>query len=176
MQPRRKPIPSPIARPSDLGQAPRALVPARVRSMLPTVAALLAMAAVGCDRETSSITRDEPTFTVAQSLAREKGAPEKGALEEGAHAKPPRSHDPTEPLPSLGIIEEAPPPPPPVPVAPTPTTHPYPVKGGMKAVHPVPTPPPMPGGIGMVKPKPITPTTKPVKLGGDVAAVFPETT
>jgi hypothetical protein len=85
--------------------------------------------------------------------------------------------DPTAPLPGMGALEEQPPPPPP-PAAPTvvaPPKHPYPVKGGMKAVHPVPTPIAMPGGPKAVAP-PIAPTPKAPKLGGDVAAVVPETT
>ena len=173
---RRKPIPTPIARPADVGLGPRPLAPVRASSMLPTVAALLAVAAIGCDRGSDAIKRDEPMVTIVRTNLESEKSEKTPSTDEGVSVKP-RKHDPTEPLPALGMIEEPPPPPPPPPV-PAPTTHPYPVKGGMKAVHPVPTPPPMPGGIGMVKPapKPIAPTTKPPKLGGDVAATVPETT
>jgi hypothetical protein len=175
---RRKPIPTPIARPSDVGLGPRPLAPARATSMLPTVAALLAVAAIGCDRQSDAIKRDETTTMVTIVRTHQVDEP----VTEGIAVKSttPRKHDPTQPLPALGMIEEPPPPPPPVTPPPVPTTHPYPVKGGMKAVHPVPTPPPMPGGIGMVKPTPapttVAPTKKPPKLGGDVAPTMPETT
>lgn len=178
MQPRRKPIPTPIVRPSDLGHGPRALVPSRTRSLLgtlPTVAALLAMAAVGCERQAVSIERDEPTFTLAQTI-RTTGHL---SSDVDGQVKSPRIHDPSEPLPSLGMIEEAPPPPPDPSAKPVPPTpHTYPVKGAMTSVHPLPSTPPMPGGISMVKPPPppIAPKSKPVKLGGDVAPAFPETT
>jgi hypothetical protein len=143
MNMRKKPIPNPIARPTEV----RPLSPARPRAVLPTVAALLAMAAIGCEQPSESIKRDESIVAVGNTLSQ--------AIDHTIKA--PRHHDPSEPLPALGIIEQ-PPPPPPAPPPPAPTTHPYPVKGGMKAVHPIP------------------PIKKPVKLGGDVAPAFPETT
>lgn len=151
---RKKPIPNPIAR----GSEPRPLSPARPRAVLPTVAALLAMAAIGCEQQTDSIKRDETVVAMGNTVAHT--------------VKAPRHHDPSEPLPALGIIEQPPPPPPP-PAPPAPTTHPYPVKGGMKAVHPIPLPA---GGGKPVHPPPIPPIKKPVKLGGDQAPAFPETT
>lgn len=187
MEPRRKPIPTPIARPSDVGLAPRPLAPARSRSMLPTVAALLTMtamtatAAIGCHDESEAIKRDETTriVTILHASPARVASPRD---QDPIHAP---LHDPTTPLPALGVLEEAPPPPPPPPAPPAPTTHPYPVKGGMKAVHPVPpapTAPAMPGGLKVAPPTPIVPPTpiapikKPLKLGGDVAPAFPETT
>lgn len=165
---RKKPIPSPIARPSDVGLAPRALSPVRPRAVLPTVAALLAMAAIGCDHSSETIQRDE---RMAMTLSQSDPTP---------HA--PRKHDPSEPLPALGVLEDPPPAPPPpsaTPTPPPPPKHPYPVKGGMKAVHPISPPPPVAAAGGMkpaLPPTPIAPIKKPVKLGGDVAPAYPETT
>ncbi len=160
MNPRRKPIPSPIARPSDVGLAARPLAPTRVRSVLPTVAALLALGALGCENGTESIARDNSiAVTIAHAPAGPRATSEPG---------------PAQPLPGMGALEE-PPPPPPEPIASVvPPKHPYPVKGGLKAVHPVPTAPPAPGGPKAVTP--IPPTPKAPKLGGDVAMVVPETT
>lgn len=154
---RKKPIPNPIARPT----AARPLSPASPRAVLPTVAALLAMAAIGCEPQTESIRRDEAVVAMGNTMTHPM-------------VKAPRPHDPSEPLPALGVIED-PPKPPPAPPPPVPTTHPYPVKGGMKAVHPIPTPPMPAGGPKVIHP-PIAPIKKPVKLGGDVAPAFPETT
>jgi len=161
MTPRRKPIPSPIARPSDVGLVARPLAPARVRSILPTVAALLALGAIGCDNGSETIVRDN---TMAASIT--QVAPKPRATSE---------LDPAQPLPGMGALEDPPPPPPPAPTVVPPPKHPYPVKGGMKAVHPVPTAIPMPGGLKAVSP-PIPPTPKAPKLGGDVAMVMPPTT
>lgn len=167
---RKKPIPNPIARPT----ASRPLSPSRTRTALPTVAALLAMAAIGCDGESALISRDDSRDDSIVAVGNTMHA---SHVPHGvSHVKAPRRHDPSEPLPALGIIEQPPPPPPP-PAPPAPTTHPYPVKGGMKAVHP--PPPPMPpmaaGGAKPIHP-PIPPVKKPVKLGGDVAPAYPETT
>lgn len=163
MNPRRKPIPSPIARPSDVGLAARPLAPTRARSVLPTVAALLALGALGCDNGSEQISRD---ITMAATIV------------QAAH--PPRvtsEGDPAQPLPGMGALEDQPPPPPPpTPPVVTPPKHPYPVKGGLKAVHPVPTAVPAPGGLKAVSPPPIHPMPKAPKLSGDVAAVVPETT
>jgi hypothetical protein len=119
MEPRKKLTPSPIARPTG---PMRPLAPARSRSVLPTVAALLAIAAVGCERN-ESIQRDP--VAIGHVLHTTQVAPVDTAV------------------PSLGIIEEAPPPPAP-PVAT--------VKA--KPVHPKPSPtsPPMPGGLMAVHP------------------------
>ncbi len=170
---RKKPIPNPIARPT----LARPLSPARPRAVLPTVAALLAMAAIGCDQETA-IKRDESSVAVGHTLASNVSHVSIVSNESNESVvKVPRIHDPSEPLPALGIIEQPPPPPPPPAPPPVPTTHPYPVKGGMKAVHP--PPPPMPptaaGGLKAIHP-PIPPVKKPVKLGGDVAPAYPEST
>jgi hypothetical protein len=167
MTPRRKPIPSPIARPSDVGLSARPLAPTRVRSMLPTVAALLALGAIGCDDRTEAIARDNVMSASLTQLAQQTPAPRSTT-----------EQDPTAPLPGMGALEDPvpqPTPPPPAPTVVAPPKHPYPVKGGMKAVHPVPTAIPMPGGPKAVAP-PIAPKPKAPKLGGDVAAVVPETT
>lgn len=163
MTPRRKPIPTPIARPSDLGLSSRPLAPARARSVLPTVAALLALGAAGCDNGSEQISRD---ITMAASIAQ---APHP--------ARVTTESDPVRPLPGMGALEDPPPPPPvPAPTVVTPPKHPYPVKGGAKAVHPIPSTPPAPGGLKAVSPPPIHPMPKAPKLSGDVAAVVPETT
>lgn len=161
MEPRRKPIPNPIPRASG---TVRELSPVRLRSGLPTVAALLAVTAtlaLGCEpAPAEAITGDH---AVAHVL------PAEHVVVAG-----PREHDPAEPLPGMGALEEPTPQPVPTVVAPPPPTKPYPVKGGMKAVHPTPIPPVAAGGL---KPAtPIPPPAKPPKLGGDVAPVWPETT
>jgi hypothetical protein len=133
------------------------------------VAALLALtqcAALGCENNGESIARDS---VMSASLAQV-------AAPRATNDQP----SPDKPLPGMGIIEDPPPAPAPAPTpAPTvvtPPKHPYPVKGGMKAVHPlppVPTSVAAPGGLEMVHPPPppIAPTAKPPKLGGDMPAV-----
>lgn len=157
MSPRRKPIPSPIARATDV----RPLAPVRSRSVLPTVAALLALGALGCENGSESITRDS---VMAATIAQVAPAPI--ATNES---------DPLKPLPGMAALEDPPPQPVPTthPTVVTPPKHPYPVKGGLKAVHPVPTAAiPMPGGPKIVSPPPpIAPTPKAPKLGGDMPAV-----
>lgn len=158
MEPRRKPIPSPIVRSSGPS---RVLSPlGAVRSGLPSVAALLAVAAsLGCQpAESEAINADRP---IGQRLSQ-------------TVVVSPREHDPRDPLPGMGAFEPPTPQPEPSVVPPRPPTKPYPVKGGMKAVHPTPLPPVAAGGL---KPAtPIPPAPKPPKLGGDVAMVVPETT
>lgn len=117
MQPRKKPTPSPIAR----AAAVRPLAPARTRSVLPTVAALLALSAIGCEQKTE-IRRDD-------------------RIGESMHMPGPVPAEIAEP--SLGVVEDAPvPPPPPRPAPPTKKVHPRPsptsppMPGGLMAVHP----------------------------------------
>lgn len=119
MEPRKKQTPNPMPRATG---PTRPLAPARSRSVLPTVAALLAIAAVGCERN-ESIQRDP--IAVGHSLHMTQVAPVQTAE------------------PSLGIIEEAPaPPPPPVSTVKVKPVHPVP--------HP--TSPPMPGGLKSIGP------------------------
>lgn len=167
MEPRRKPVPNPIARAS---VAPaRALAPVRGRSSLPTVAALLAATAslaLGCQEPLrEAISSDPMTGEVLHASITTPGP------------STPRTHGPLDPLPGMGALEEPTPVPVPVPsviVPPPPPHKPYPVKGGIRSVHPSPLPPPAAGGL---KPAaPIPPPTRPPKLSGDVAAVLPETT
>ncbi len=118
MHPRRKLTPSPIARPTG---APRGLSPARTRAVLPTVAALLAMAAIGCERH-DDIARDP--IALGDTV-----------------------HMPAEPVeiakPALNVLEDPPPSPPPAPTVKAQPVHPKPAPstppapGGLKAVHPI---------------------------------------
>ena len=129
--------------------------------MLPTVAALLALGAMGCDNGVESIARDNVMSATVAHVA--SPTPREETAEQ----------DPTQPLPGMGALEDPvpQPTPPPAPTVVSPPKHPYPVKGGMKAVHPVPTAVPAPGGLKAVSPPPIAPTPKAPKLGGDMPAV-----
>ncbi len=153
MDPRRKPIPNPIPR----GTAVRDVAAVRSgRSLLPTVAALLAATtALACQREPFSRTGE-------LEIAPDRAEPaEIRTYFTKAKAKP------SDPLPGMGALETVTegPPKPYVPVGPTPTAKPYPVKGGMKSVHPAPSAPPMPGGLKAIHPYP-PPTPTPGTLPG----------
>jgi len=166
MDARRKPIPNPIER----GRASRALAPVSGRSRLPTVAALLALGALGCQEPTREAISGDVTVSHAMS-----------ATNDGLHEGIPRAFSPADPLPGMGALEEpSPSPEPSVVVPPPPPPHkPYPVKGGAKAVYPKPLPPPMAGGLKPAMPPPTPPIAPPKKAprpGGDMPAVWPETT
>ena len=96
--------------------------------MLPTVAALLALAAIGCDRET--IRRDDVASSMGQTLH----------IESAPADITPNVEEPAKP--SLGVLEDPPPVPPPHPVIKSKPVHP----------HPKPDSPPMPGGLKAVSP------------------------
>lgn len=161
--PRRKPIPAPIVRPQELGLPARPLAPVRTRVALPTAAALLAaMATLGCEAKREAIRDDVPTVQVIPTAAPRGSEP---------------LADPLTPLPGMGALEGKAPDPEPVPTTlPTvipPPIKPYPVKGGAKAVHPMPKAPAMPGGPKPATTAPIPPAPKPPMLGGDMPAVMP---
>jgi hypothetical protein len=143
MEPKKKPIPSPIAR----ATVSRPLVAAHVRRSLPTIAALLAAtAAIACQKE-SHIEPDREVVAIVKYVP-------------SAVPSTTVASTPAPPPPGMGALElaaEVPPPPPPKvrPPPPPPPPHKYPpmVKGGVKHVLPPPPKAPM--------------------LGGDVAAVSP---
>lgn len=141
MELRKKPIPSPIARPTES----RPLVPAQVRRSLPSIAALLAataaLSSVACqkdayiepDHEAVAVVKYVPTAAASSATA------------------------PTPPLPGMGALEvaAAPPPPPPPkvrPVHPPPSPHPPMAKGGVKHVVPLPKTPKLSGDVAIVYP------------------------
>jgi hypothetical protein len=150
MELRKKPIPSPLARPTER----RPLVPAQVRRSLPTIAALLAataaLSSAACRNDAHIEPDREPGHEIVAVV---KYMPSAVA----SHADAPAVTSPPPPPPGMGALEvaaEPPAPPPPKvrPVHPPPLAHPPMVKGGAKAV---------------------IPTPHPKKLSGDVAIVYP---
>ena len=157
MTPRRKTSPRPLARPVDLGLAPRALVPATFARRLPTVAALSAallglVGGVGCGASTATdpadaIRADAPPRRIAVKTTTTAG-------------------DDGKPGP-IGIA---------LVIDPEPTPR---VTGGkMRVVTPTPTPtaialphpmPPHPAGGPMMP----LPTPRPIAMPGGKAAVRP---
>jgi hypothetical protein len=144
MGPKKKPIPSPIARPTEQ----RPLVPTQVRRSLPSIAALLAataaLSSVACQKD-AHIEPDHEAVAVV------KYAPTAVASTTVPATPPP-------PPPGMGALEvaaEVPPPPPPKvrPVRPPPPSpHPPMVKGGVKHVVPAPKTPKLSGDVAIVYP------------------------